>query len=164
MSDLFKKAFSLGLGLTLVSKEKIEKTVDDLVERGKLAPGESKAFVERLLERGEEEQGQLKRVIQEQVKRVLQEAGVASESDVTSLEQRVAVLEKSWPSRIRHLSFNLMNPRLRLSKILLLSKETRSNRWLCGSNMSADTGKLPWRWCVMASVIWSRSWGYSSYS
>jgi len=94
MSDLFKKAFSLGLGLTLVSKEKIEKTVDDLVERGKLAPGESKAFVERLLERGEEEQGQLKRVIQEQVKRVLQEAGVASESDVTSLEQRVAVLEK----------------------------------------------------------------------
>jgi polyhydroxyalkanoate synthesis regulator phasin len=94
MSDLFKKAFSLGLGLTVVSKEKIEKTVDDLVERGKLAPGESKAFVERLLERGEEEQGQLKRVIQEQVKRVLQEAGVASESDVTSLEQRVAVLEK----------------------------------------------------------------------
>ncbi|PYE50778.1 phasin family protein [Paenibacillus barcinonensis] len=94
MSDLFKKAFSLGLGLTLVSKEKIEKTVDDLVERGKLAPGESKALVERLLERGEEEQGQLKRVIQEQVKRVLQEAGVASENDVNHLEQRVAVLEK----------------------------------------------------------------------
>ena len=53
MSDLFKKAFSLGLGLTVVSKEKIEKTVEDLVERGKLAPGESKAFVDRLLERGE---------------------------------------------------------------------------------------------------------------
>ncbi|WP_145149490.1 phasin family protein [Paenibacillus xylanexedens] len=94
MSDLFKKAISLGLGLTVVSKEKIEKTVDDLVKRGELAPGESKALVERLLERGDEEQGQLKRVIQEQVKRVLQEAGVASESDVTSLEQRVAVMEK----------------------------------------------------------------------
>ncbi|PZT53526.1 phasin family protein [Paenibacillus silvae] len=94
MSDLFKKAFSLGLGLTVVSKEKIEKAVDDLVKRGELAPGESKAFIERLMERGDEEQSQLKRVIQEQVKRVLQEAGVASESDVTSLEQRVAVLEK----------------------------------------------------------------------
>ena len=94
MSDLFKKTFSLGLGLTVVSKEKIEKTVEDLVERGKLAPGESKAFVDRLLERGEEEQGQLKRVIQEQVKRVLQEAGVASQNDVSSLEQRITVLEQ----------------------------------------------------------------------
>ncbi|WP_434749064.1 phasin family protein [Paenibacillus amylolyticus] len=94
MSDLFKKAFSLGLGLTVVSKEKIEKTVDDLVKRGELAPGESKALIERLMERGDEEQGQLKRIIQEQVKRVLQEVGVASESDVTALEQRVAVLEK----------------------------------------------------------------------
>ncbi|MGQ8875491.1 phasin family protein [Paenibacillus sp. TSA_86.1] len=94
MSDLFKKAFSLGLGLTVVSKEKIEKTVDDLVKRGELAPGESKALIERLMERGDEEQGQLKRIIQEQVKRVLQEVGVASESDVAALEQRVAVLEK----------------------------------------------------------------------
>lgn len=45
MSDLFKKAISLGLGLTVVSKEKIEKTVDDLVKRGELAPGESKALL-----------------------------------------------------------------------------------------------------------------------
>lgn len=94
MSDLFKKAISLGLGLTVVSKEKIEKTVDDLVKRGELAPGESKALVERLMERGDEEQGQLKRVIHEQVKRVLQEVGVPSKDEVTSLEQRVALLEK----------------------------------------------------------------------
>lgn len=144
MSDLFKKAISLGLGLTVVSKEKIEKTVDDLVKRGELAPGESKALVERLLERGDEEQGQFKRVIQEQVKRVLQEAGVASESDVTSLEQRVAVLEKNLPNWATHHSFILMNPQLHL-KFLLLSKETRSSRWQCESNMSADTVKLPWR-------------------
>lgn len=144
MSDLFKKAISLGLGLTVVSKEKIEKTVDDLVKRGELAPGESKALVERLLERGDEEQGQFKRMIQEQVKRVLQEAGVASESDVTSLEQRVAVLEKNLRNWANHHNSNLMNPQLHL-KFLLLSKETRSSRWQCESNMSADTVKLPWR-------------------
>ncbi len=37
MSDLFKKAISLGWGLTIVSKEKVEKVVDDLVKRGELA-------------------------------------------------------------------------------------------------------------------------------
>lgn len=94
VSDLFKKAISLGLGLTVVSKEKIENIVDDLVKRGELAPAESKALVNRLVERGEEEQSQIKKYIYEQVQRVLSELDVSKESDVVSLEQRIAVLEK----------------------------------------------------------------------
>lgn len=93
MSDLFKKAISLGLGLTVVSKEKVEKVVDDLVKRGELAPDESKALVNRLIERGEEEQSQIKSFIYDQVKKVLSEMDVPSENDVASLEQRVAALE-----------------------------------------------------------------------
>ncbi|ANY73972.1 phasin family protein [Paenibacillus ihbetae] len=94
MSDLFKKAISLGLGLTVVSKEKVEKIVDDLVKRGELAPTESKALVNRLIERGEEEQSQIKTYIYEQVQRVLSELDVPKGTDVASLEQRIAVLEK----------------------------------------------------------------------
>jgi polyhydroxyalkanoate synthesis regulator phasin len=93
MSDLFKKAVSLGWGLTVVSKEKVEKIVNDLVTRGELAPDESKALVNRLIERGEEEQGQFKSVIHEQVDRILKELHVPTGSDVTSLEKRIAVLE-----------------------------------------------------------------------
>lgn len=48
-SDLFR------VGLTIVSKEKVEKVVEELVKRGELAPSESKALVDRLIERGEEE-------------------------------------------------------------------------------------------------------------
>lgn len=94
VSDLFKKAISLGLGLTVVSKEKVEKIVDDLVKRGELAPAESKALVNRLVERGEEEQSQIKTYIYEQVQRVLSDLDVPKESDVASLEQRIATLEK----------------------------------------------------------------------
>lgn len=93
MSDLFKKAISLGIGLTVVSKEKIEKTVDDLVKRGKLAPGESRDLVDKLMERGNEEQGQIKKWINEQVQRALLEVGVPTKDEVARLEQRVAVLE-----------------------------------------------------------------------
>lgn len=94
MSDLFKKAISLGVGLTIVSKEKAEKVVEELVKRGELAPSESKALVDRLIERGEEEQGMLKSVVQEQVQRVLKEMKVPVQSDIDELEGRIAVLER----------------------------------------------------------------------
>lgn len=93
MSDLFKKAISLGVGLTIVSKEKVEKVVEDLVKRGELAPSESKALVDRLVERGEEERGAFKTAVQEQVQRVLKDLNVPVQSDIAALEMRIAVLE-----------------------------------------------------------------------
>ena len=72
MSDLLKKAISLGWGLTIVSKEKIEGIVDELVRRGELAPSESKQLVERLIDKGAEEQDRFKELINEQVRSVMQ--------------------------------------------------------------------------------------------
>ncbi|GGN93572.1 phasin family protein [Saccharibacillus kuerlensis] len=94
MSDLLKKALSLGIGLTVASKEKVEKVVDDLVKKGEIAPSESKAVVSKLIERGEEERSAIKGMVQEQVRRVLQDLDVPAGSDVVSLEQRIAVLEQ----------------------------------------------------------------------
>ncbi|MCL6601964.1 MAG: phasin family protein [Paenibacillus sp.] len=94
MSDLFKKAISLGVGLTIVSKEKVEKAVEELVKRGELAPSESKALVDRLVERGDEERGMFKSAVQEQVQRILKELKVPTQTDVAGLELRIAVLEQ----------------------------------------------------------------------
>lgn len=94
MSDLFKKAISLGVGLTIVSKEKVEKVVEELVKRGELAPSESKALVDRLIERGEEESVMLKSTVQEQVQRVLKEMKVPVKGDIAELESRIVVLER----------------------------------------------------------------------
>lgn len=94
MSDLFKKAISLGVGLTIVSKEKAEKVVEELVKRGELAPSESKVWVDRLVERGEEERGMIKSAVQEQVQRVLKELNVPVQSDIAGLELRIALLER----------------------------------------------------------------------
>ncbi|WP_260509771.1 phasin family protein [Paenibacillus typhae] len=94
MSDLFKKAISLGVGLTIVSKEKVEKAVDELVKRGELAPSESKALVDRLVERGEEERGAFKTAVQEHVQRVLKDLKVPVQSDIAGLEARIALLER----------------------------------------------------------------------
>jgi polyhydroxyalkanoate synthesis regulator phasin len=94
MSDLFKKAISLGVGLTIVSKEKVEKVVDELVKRGELAPSESKALIDRLVDRGDEERGAFKAAVQDQVQRVLKDLNVPGQSDIAGLEARIAVLER----------------------------------------------------------------------
>ncbi|MNW37121.1 Poly(hydroxyalcanoate) granule associated protein (phasin) [compost metagenome] len=93
MSDLLKRAISLGWGLTVVSKEKVERIVDDLVKRGELAPTESKALIERLMSRGEEDLGHVKTLVREQLARGLEELDVPSQKDIRALEQRIAALE-----------------------------------------------------------------------
>ncbi|MCM3041022.1 polyhydroxyalkanoate synthesis regulator [Paenibacillus motobuensis] len=93
MSDLLKKAISLGWGLTIVSKEKIEGVVDELVRRGELAPSESKQLVERLIDKGAEEQDRFKELINEQVRSVMEGMGLATVKEVEELKGRVAELE-----------------------------------------------------------------------
>ncbi|HEY4390255.1 MAG TPA: polyhydroxyalkanoate synthesis regulator [Paenibacillus sp.] len=93
MSDLLKKAISLGWGLTIVSKEKIEGIVDELVKRGELAPSESKQLVERLIDKGAEEQDHFKELINEQIRSVMQGMGLATVKEVEDLKRRVAELE-----------------------------------------------------------------------
>lgn len=93
MTDLLKRAISLGWGLTIVSKEKVEDLVDELVKRGELEPAESKQFMERLIDRGAEEQTRLKKLVNEQVQFTLQHMGLATAKEVEELTRRVAELE-----------------------------------------------------------------------
>jgi polyhydroxyalkanoate synthesis regulator phasin len=94
MSDLFKKALSLGIGATVVSKEKVEKAVNDLVKRGELAPSESRALVDRLMDRGADEQNQIKDWVRQQVQKALTELDVPTRATVDQLQQRITVLEQ----------------------------------------------------------------------
>jgi polyhydroxyalkanoate synthesis regulator phasin len=93
MSELLRKAFSLGLGVTMAGKDKIEAFVDDMVKRGELAPGESKMWVNNLVERGEKESEEMKRMIQEQLQKLLMELNVPTKEDIARIEQRLEQLE-----------------------------------------------------------------------
>ncbi|MCM3786112.1 phasin family protein [Neobacillus mesonae] len=99
MSDLFKKAVSLGWGFTLYSKEKIESTVNELVKRGELAPSQSKAVIDKLMERGAEESAGIKKAITDQVEKVLVDLGVSTKADIARLERRIAELESQLAAK-----------------------------------------------------------------
>jgi polyhydroxyalkanoate synthesis regulator phasin len=94
MKDLAKKGFSLGLGLLVMTKEQVEKAVDELVKKGKISADESKKMVNRLIEAGEKERERLDEVLREKVKKILSELDVPSKKDLEALEERVRRLEE----------------------------------------------------------------------
>jgi polyhydroxyalkanoate synthesis regulator phasin len=89
MSDILKKALSLGLGITAVSREKIQQFVDELVDKGEMAQNESKDVVNRLIARGEEQKNEIKQMVQDQVKKILADLDVATKQDLLNLENKL---------------------------------------------------------------------------
>jgi polyhydroxyalkanoate synthesis regulator phasin len=89
MSDILKKAISLGLGITAVSREKVQQFVDELVVKGELGKSEAMDVMNRLIARGEEQQSEIKRMVQDQVKKVLADLDVATKQDLRDLEKKL---------------------------------------------------------------------------
>lgn len=94
MNDLFKKAFSLGIGVTIASKEKLEGYVNELVKKGEIAPDQSKELVAKLIQRGEEQQTELKQLIRDQFQKLMGELHMATKEDIARLERRIEKLEQ----------------------------------------------------------------------
>ncbi len=95
MIDTLKKTFFAGLGATVVTAEKIEKSLQELVEKGKISADEARATAERISEESkheyEEAQASLKTLFEE----LLEKAPVVSKKEFEKLAKRVAKLEKA---------------------------------------------------------------------
>ena len=92
MSNIIEKSFLLGLGVLTLTREKIQKTVDDLVSQGEVEASESRKLIDALVEKGEEEREELRKMIQQEVEKAKSAAPV-SRQDYEELKARVATLE-----------------------------------------------------------------------
>jgi polyhydroxyalkanoate synthesis regulator phasin len=88
-----KWVVDLGLGFAIVSKEQIEKVVDELVKKGEISVTESKDLINDLVQKGEEQQQEINTKIQDQLQKLLGELKVPTQADIVRLEKRIAVLE-----------------------------------------------------------------------
>lgn len=93
MKDLLSKGLSIGLGLAVVSKEQIEKLVDELVKKGEVSTAESKELARELFEKGEAEKKEMNARIHEQLEKLLKELNIPTKADLERLEQRIQALE-----------------------------------------------------------------------
>ena len=93
MFEIFKKSLFAGLGLAVVTKTKLEKVLEKLVEEGKLSREEAEKMGQELLESGEKQWDDFETKLKETVKGFLENMDLSKASDLKKLEKKVKALE-----------------------------------------------------------------------
>jgi polyhydroxyalkanoate synthesis regulator phasin len=94
MLELVKKVLLTGVGVAVLSKEKIEEVAKDFAEKGKLTEQEGKALVDDLLARSEESRVELQKQVEQRVQAVMEKMDLAKKSEVDSLKAEIAELRQ----------------------------------------------------------------------
>jgi polyhydroxyalkanoate synthesis regulator phasin len=94
MIELIKKTVLAGIGATVVTKEKIEGALSELVKQGKVSAQEAQAFASKIAEDGKKEFETTSQELSEKIHGLLAKADFARRSEVAALEKRVQQLEE----------------------------------------------------------------------
>lgn len=101
MIDLIKKTVLAGIGATIVTAEKIEVAMQDLVKQGKVSAEEAKAMAGKIAEEGRREWDSTSKDLSERIRDLLAKADFARKSEVEALAQRVQALEAKLAAQER---------------------------------------------------------------
>ncbi len=93
MIDLLKKTLLAGVGAAVITKDKIEGTLDDFVRQGKVNAGDARIMAEKIAEQGRKEFDELAADLNERIAAVLDRKTTDHEARIAALEERVRVLE-----------------------------------------------------------------------
>lgn len=92
MVDLIKKAFYTGLGLAVLTKDKAEELVKDIVQQAKLSEGEGKELVDSLMKQSDQARQDFQGKLDEAVLAVVNRLHLATRDEVESLRTKVEEL------------------------------------------------------------------------
>lgn len=93
-NNWLQQLMMLGIGTTSLVAEKMRQVSDDLVKDGKLDPEQAKAVMDDVVEQLKSEQGNWEEQMQRQIRNMMQDLGVARQSEVDELRGRIDRLER----------------------------------------------------------------------
>jgi polyhydroxyalkanoate synthesis regulator phasin len=99
MADFFEKTMLAGLGALHVTKEQIEKWIDELVEKGKLTKEEAPKMMKDLLAKAEENKKALETKINAGIENALTKVNLATRKDVEALNEKLEQILKELKKR-----------------------------------------------------------------
>ncbi|MGD8377878.1 MAG: hypothetical protein PVF68_17240 [Acidobacteriota bacterium] len=94
MIDLIRKSLLAGLGAGAVTAETLRRTMDRLVDEGRLREDEASRLVEEMLEEGRDHLEELQGSLTDAIRRAVEAAGIARAAELEALRERVAALEE----------------------------------------------------------------------
>jgi polyhydroxyalkanoate synthesis regulator phasin len=99
MTDFLEKTMLAGLGALHVTKEQIEKWIDELVEKGKLTKEEAPKMIKDLLAKAEENKKVLDAKVNAVVQSALAKVNFATKKDVDALNEKLDQVLKEMKKR-----------------------------------------------------------------
>lgn len=93
MEGLFKKFIYTGVGLVSLTAERLQKSVDELVSKGKLSEDEGRKVVDDLMTETEGKREEFESRIRSIVEKVMNRIDYPSHKEVQDLRARIEVLE-----------------------------------------------------------------------
>lgn len=93
MKDLITNILLAGFGAMVLTKEKAEDIMGELIQKGSVSRDEAKAIMDSLVERGEKEKKGFLDSMRVEVRKVIEEMGIPSKQEFEELKKRVQALE-----------------------------------------------------------------------
>ncbi|TBR60590.1 hypothetical protein BLD44_011785 [Mastigocladus laminosus UU774] len=93
-NNWMQQLLMLGIGTTSLVAEKMKQVSDQLVKDGKLDPDQAKAVMDDMVDQLKSEQGNWEVNMQRQMRNMMQDLGVARQSEVDELRGRIDRLER----------------------------------------------------------------------
>ena len=93
MIDLVKKTMLAGIGVAVVTKDKVLESLDEFVEKGKLTKDEATAMSDKIVEEGRNETEKAKVEASKLFNDMLHRANVVTKDQYDALAARVIALE-----------------------------------------------------------------------
>ncbi len=98
MIDAIKKTLLAGVGAAIITKEKAETALDDLVKQGKITTADARVMAEKIAEQGRKEFEDLSAKLGDKVREVIHHNDHKFQTRIDALEDRVRHLEARMAS------------------------------------------------------------------
>jgi polyhydroxyalkanoate synthesis regulator phasin len=93
MFDILRKALLAGVGVTYLTKDKIEEVGKKIAQDAKVSEDEGRKFVDELVKKSVEAKGSLEKTVSEKIETVLHAMNLPTRKDVDELKSKIAKLE-----------------------------------------------------------------------
>ncbi|MBW2650154.1 MAG: phasin family protein [Deltaproteobacteria bacterium] len=93
--DFIKKSVLAGIGLAAVTREKIEKTVDELIKKGEMTEKEGKEAIEEFAEKSKEFKKELTKKVEKAVADTISKLNIPTRKEFAELKSKIEKIEKS---------------------------------------------------------------------
>ena len=101
MEDLIKKFLYAGVGVVTTTVDKVQKTINEYVEEGKLSENEGKKVVDDLLKDIESKKDQYEDKLRGMVEKAMSKFDFPTVEEVTDLKARIADLEEKLAAKAK---------------------------------------------------------------